>query len=66
MNLLCKLVGHKPQEGVYSGAEYMAARHRTTDGIGREHWVLIAQCARCNSTYRAGMLHGPLTTKETS
>lgn len=66
MSLLCRLVGHKTQEGVYSGAEYMRARPGSTDHIGREHWYLYAECRRCEAEYLAGKIHGPLKIQEPS
>lgn len=60
MSILCLLFGHKSNENVYSGGEYMRATEGTTDGIGREHWTLYARYPRCDRTYRAGRIHGPL------
>jgi hypothetical protein len=60
MNLFCHLFGHKPQEGVYSGAEYMRwGSWGTVDGIGRDHRSLEAKCARCEKRYTAGKIHMP-------
>lgn len=64
MSIICWLFGHKPQEGVWSGAEYMKAEIFTTDGVGREHYNLWADCARCDAKYHAGRVHGPLIRKE--
>lgn len=61
MNLICKLFGHKSREKCYSGGEYMRVSIYTTDGIGRVHATLSAQCPRCNAEYRAGMIHLPKT-----
>jgi len=57
MNLLCEIFGHKSNERVFSGGEYMTAREGTHDGIGRIHYTLYAQCPRCSATYRAGQIH---------
>lgn len=60
MSLFCKLFGHKPQQDVWSGAEYMRwGNWGTIDGIGREHRSLTARCARCNQHYNAGKVHLP-------
>ena len=58
--LICRWFGHKPHEKTYSGAEYMRARLGPVDGMDREHWTLYARCARCDRSYRAGQVHGPL------
>lgn len=60
MSVLCKFFGHKPQEGVGSGAEYMRwGNWGAVDGIGRHHHSLEARCARCNEWYSAGKVHMP-------
>lgn len=60
MSIICRLFGHKPQEGVYNGAEYFRWNGwGTVDGIGRVHRGLDAQCARCNQWYTAGRVHMP-------
>lgn len=59
MNILCRIFGHKTNEGIYSGAEYMRITWRSTDGIGREHAGLMAKCPRCGQQYGAGSVHLP-------
>lgn len=60
MSLFCRLFGHKPQEGVWSGAEYMRwGNWGAIDGIGRDHRSLEAKCARCEKRYTAGKVHMP-------
>jgi hypothetical protein len=59
MNILCALFGHKSNEQVYSGAEYMTIRYVQVDGLNRHHACLFVKCPRCGEQYRAGMLHLP-------
>lgn len=61
MNILCAIFGHKANEHVYSGGEYMKVRPGAIDGIGREHATLYACCPRCGAEYRAGQIHRPGT-----
>ncbi len=59
MSILCTLFGHRSNEHVYSGGEYMHVRYGpVVDGIGREHFDLYAKCRRCGKEYRAGRIHG--------
>lgn len=57
MSILCRLFGHKSNEHVYDGGEYMRIRTGAIDGIGREHATLFATCPRCVQEYRAGQIH---------
>lgn len=59
MSILCAIFGHKPQEHVHSGAEYMRVMASGIDGIGRRHAWLYAECQRCGKEYSAGKCHIP-------
>lgn len=59
MSILCILFGHKSREGDHSGGEYMRVRIGPTDGIGRIHCSLEADCPRCGVKYIAGQIHLP-------
>ena len=60
MSLLCKLFGHKLPQGWAGGVPYLNARGGGTDGIGREHWWLYAECGRCGRNHHFASVHGPL------
>ena len=66
MNILCRLFGHKvPRDGYYLGAPYFSrGPYRTVDGIGRIHQSLVAQCSRCENTFRFGYIHDYKTKEE--
>ena len=65
MSLLCMLVGHKTQEGVHSGAEYMRwISWSVIDGVGRDHRGLESKCSRCGECYVAGKVHMPKPYEE--
>lgn len=59
MSILCALFGHKSLENKYNGSEYMKVRIVHTDGIGRVHAHLTAECPRCGEKYNAGSIHVP-------
>lgn len=63
-NILCLLVGHKPpvyaRKGWFSpGEEYGKVIEGPTDGIGRRHARVEAECARCNKTFTVCRIHIP-------
>lgn len=57
MSFLCSIFGHKPQQNVHSGAEYMRVTLGPVDGIKRVHCKLTAHCARCEKLYTTGRIH---------
>jgi hypothetical protein len=59
MSILCLMFGHKPQERIHSGAEYMTVHPCGVDGINRHHAYLKAECQRCKESYVAGKIHIP-------
>jgi len=64
MSLLCELVGHKPpvyaEKGWWSpGQEYGKLVYDATDGIGRHHGHVTAECARCNVRFKVARVHIP-------
>lgn len=64
MGILCGLFGHKTNERVYSGAEYVDVVFGPIDGIGREHATLYGKCPRCEGRYRIGQMHRPQEWQE--
>ena len=60
MSILCDLFGHKSNEGIHSGAEYMRIRGVQVDGLNRQHAWLQARCPRCGQWYDSGKLHLPM------
>ena len=61
MNLICALRGHSMPSGYQGSPPYLRAEDGHSDGIGREHWRLIARCARCDAEYHVASVHGPLS-----
>lgn len=60
MSILCALFGHKSNEDVYNGGEYVRVIvPGYTDNIGREHVWFKAHCRRCDEWYPAGKFHRP-------
>lgn len=59
MSIICAIFGHKPQEHIHTGAEYMQVQEMETDGISRRHARLYAECQRCKVEYVAGKCHLP-------
>jgi hypothetical protein len=60
MSILCALFGHKSNEDVYDGGQYVRiGSPQVVDGIGRHHATLYARCPRCGREYRAGSIHIP-------
>lgn len=57
--IICWLFGHKTIGNFFNGREYMKIVNVITDGVGREHAQLAAECPRCMSIYRAGKVHIP-------
>lgn len=57
--ILCRLFGHKvPKHGYYLNAPYFRRGHsRVTDGIGRIHQSLSANCVRCEKPFDFGYIH---------
>ena len=64
MNILCKMFGHQPPiyatPGWYSpGEQYGTIRIGATDGIGRIHGEIYADCPRCGKEYMMARVHVP-------
>jgi hypothetical protein len=64
MNIFCKLFGHQPpvyaKKGWYSpGEEYGKVVVGATDGIGRVHGHVNAECARCGTVFKVCRIHLP-------
>lgn len=65
-NILCLIFGHQPpvyaKKGWYSpGEEYAKTLYTGTDGCGREHYLVLATCARCEEKkVTIARIHGPL------
>lgn len=62
MKLLCALVGHQPpvyaRKGWFSPSEeYGSMQLYATDGIGRVHVVIKAECARCGEQFTVARAH---------
>lgn len=62
MKLLCYMVGHQPpvyaRKGWFSpGEEYGALHLHATDGIGRVHLTVDAECARCGDRFTVARAH---------
>jgi hypothetical protein len=62
------MFGHQPpvyaRKGWYSpGEEYGRVRKCGVDGIGREHAIVEAECARCRKIFNVARIHLPTTTK---
>lgn len=55
---------HKLPEGWCGGPPYFQIANIVTDGIGREHAYLKAECARCGEKFTAAMVHLPAGTAE--
>lgn len=64
MNILCRIFGHKSNENVYSGAEYMRIFSAQVDGMGIQHVTLESRCSRCGKWHRSGQLHLPAHKKQ--
>ena len=67
MKLLCALFGHQPpvyaKKGWYSpGEEYGKVLRDGFDGIGREHALVQAECARCGENFIVARIHLPKCT----
>lgn len=68
MKILCHIVGHQPpvyaEKGWYSpGEEYGKLTNIVTDGIGRRHARVEAECARCGENFTVARVHLPTETK---
>lgn len=65
MNLLCWIFGHKPPEyaekGWWSPGEKYARRLAGCggDATGRDHYIVICECARCGKNFNACRIHLP-------
>lgn len=64
MNMLCTLFGHKPpvyaKKGWYSpGEEYGTIRLGVIDGLGTQHAMVEAECARCGQRFIVARVHLP-------
>lgn len=61
MNLLCRLIGHRPltTAGWMHGVGYAAVSHSTVDGLGTKHLYLLAECPRCGEKYSICNVHVP-------
>lgn len=64
MKLLCRIFGHSPpaykHKGWWSpGEEYGKVVTVGMDGIGRGHWHLRGECARCGEEFLVGRFHVP-------
>jgi hypothetical protein len=62
MKILCHLVGHQPPvystPGWYSpGNEYGWLVPGAVDGIGRQHALVKAKCARCGKDFTVARVH---------
>ena len=67
-NLTCKLFGHQPpvyaEKGWFSpGEEYGKVIVGPTDGIGRVHARVEADCARCGERFLVARIHLPQEKK---
>jgi len=58
--LFCSIFGHKTNEKVFTGGEYMTISVGPIDGIGREHATLYGTCPRCRKVHRMGKIHRPI------
>lgn len=58
--LVCALFGHAPltTAGWKGRTGYARIGGASTDGIGRGHLYLIADCPRCGATYSICNVHG--------
>lgn len=68
-NLTCKLFGHKPpvygEKGWWSpGEEYGRVIVGPTDGTGRVHARVEAECARCGEKFIVARIHLPKENNE--
>jgi len=63
MNIVCKIFGHITYSQStlhdHTGWEYMDVKECGTDGIGRRHASIYADCARCHKRFRVGKIHLP-------
>lgn len=64
MNFLCYVFGHKPpvyaKKGWYSpGEQYGVLTNFYTDGVGRVHSSVTADCARCHKKFVVARVHLP-------
>jgi len=71
MSILCKLFGHQPPvyatKGWYSpGEEYGQLTDYVTDGAGRIHAKVEAECARCGTKFTVARVHLPKQCRESS
>lgn len=46
--------------GWKGGKPYLQPEFYVTDGMGTEHWRLMARCARCDEPFHVANIHGPL------
>lgn len=56
-NLMCRLFGHKWNEGWYGSQPYLKPKYYTTDNLGTEHMKLYCRCFRCNQEVSIGFMH---------
>lgn len=67
MRLLCSIFGHQPPvyatKGWWSpGEQYGRVVQQGSDGIGREHAHVTAECARCAERFMVVRIHLPAAT----
>jgi len=58
MSILCKMFGHKRNAGWWGDGLYGRVHGPITDGIGRTHYSVEADCDRCGERYRLARFHG--------
>lgn len=57
--MLCTAFGHRTPQ--YAGGPgYGDVIGGAVDGIGRSHWMVEYQCARCGRSFIAARFHGPV------
>lgn len=57
MSILCSMFGHKQNKGWYGDGLYGEIVPASTDGIGRIHAFITADCDRCGKSYTLARLH---------
>lgn len=59
MSVWCKWWGHSvPRHGYYLNQPYFRRGGiRVTDGVGRIHQSLVADCSRCGTAFEFGRIH---------
>lgn len=67
MSILCAIFGHRQVKpfkwGDCFGEYAVDVRGPVVDGIGRQHFTLIAACPRCGERYTACKIHGSWITR---